>query len=78
MSGPSLNSNVQRLCQVAGKLPAHLRALYEAHFLQMKDKDVCCAELSLTPEQFDMNHREVVRNIRAGIGASLAAVPEAA
>jgi DNA-directed RNA polymerase specialized sigma24 family protein len=75
---PALNSHLQRLCQVAAKLPADLRRVYEAHILQGKSKQECCEELSITSEQFEHCMREVVRNIRAGVGASFNAVAEAA
>ena len=72
-AGARLFSSIGRMCQVARKLPAHLQALYQAHFVEGKDPDEVCSDLGLTPEDFERDRTAMLRNIRAGMGQAIAA-----
>lgn len=76
-AGVALYSSLERMCQVASKLPQDLQALYQAHFVAGKDPQEVCVELGLTEEEFERLRTTLLRSIRAGVSASLADAPAA-
>lgn len=70
--GPALYSSIARMQQAASRMPPDMQALYQAHFVEGKDRAEVCSELGLTGEEFEATLAAMLRNIRAAVGAGLA------
>ncbi|MEJ8837572.1 sigma factor-like helix-turn-helix DNA-binding protein [Ramlibacter sp. AN1133] len=70
---PAMYSSLERLHQLATKLPPDQKALFKEHFVEGKREEQLCAELGITSEQFQQQLRTLLRNVRGALGANLAA-----
>jgi hypothetical protein len=64
------SSMLQRVLGLKNSLPSVRRQIFELLYQQGQAPATCAGQLGLTPEQFETEHREMLRSLRLGAASA--------
>jgi len=60
-----MHSSIEKIITSSRRLPADLKSVFDAYFMHDKSIEVICAEQNISPEEFQIRHDRILREMRA-------------